>query len=585
MSVKPYSAAGEKVPRFRRKFFNSDDIITRIGTGSLGGKALGLAFIREELKSRVDLSKYPNLTLNIPTLAVIATDFFDSFMKLNNLYDIAYSDLPDDRIAHAFQNASLPAELNGDLRALISDVHKPLAIRSSSLLEDAIYEPFAGVYATKMIPNNDPDTDSRFRKLVEAIKFVYSSVFFREARDYIKVTKQSVENEKMAVIIQEVVGLRHWDRFYPDISGVARSYNFYPTSHAKPEDGVVDLALGLGKTIVDGGMAWNYSPAYPKSVPPYNSIGDLMDQTQNKFWAVNMGKPPEYDPVKETEYMVQGDLKDAEMDGTLQHVASTYVPERDRISPGVMGKGPRIINFAPILINNQFPLNNLVKDILKACEDATGTAVETEFAITIDSRDKSKPIRLGFLQVRPMVVSHARIEVSENELEGDNLLLASNKVLGNGALDYLQDIVYVKPDVFNAKNSPAITGQIEQLNRNLVSDGIPYLLIGFGRWGSSDPWLGINVNWGQISGAKVIVESTLPNMNVELSQGSHFFHNITSFQICYFSVRFDSKYKIRWDWLEQQKVVAETEYVKHVKLEKPLSVKVDGRSGRGVIYL
>jgi hypothetical protein len=583
MGAKAYSEAGAKVPRFKRQFFESGEVITRIGTGSLGGKALGLAFIKDTLTSKLNPSDYGNITINIPTLAVIATDFFDRFMQINDLYDIGLSDMPDDRIAHAFQNAELPPELNGDLRRLIADVRTPLAIRSSSLLEDAIYEPFAGVYGTKMIPNNQPDTDTRFSKLVEAIKFVYSSVFFSEARDYIRATKQSIESEKMAVIIQEVVGLKHWERYYPDISGVARSYNFYPTSHAKPEDGVVDLAVGLGKTIVDGGMAWTYSPAYPKSVPPYNSIGDLMKQTQTKFWAINMGKPPKYDPTRETEYMIEGNLKDAELDGSLDFAASTYIPERDRISPGIGPKGPRIVNFAPILQLNEIRLNNLIKDILRACEDAVGAAVETEFALTIDNKRKDRPVRLGFLQVRPMVVSDAEVKISDNELNSDDALVASENVLGNGIIDNIKDVVYVRPDAFNAKNTQLIVADIEKINRELVNSGTPYVLIGFGRWGSSDPWLGINVNWGQISGSKVIVESTLANMNVELSQGSHFFHNITSFQIPYFSVRFDGKYKINWDWLEKLNAETETEYVRHVKLEQPLNVKVDGRTGRGVI--
>lgn len=503
-------------------------------------------------------------------------------MHQNDLYDTGLSNIPDDRIAHAFQNAELPVELLGDLRTLISKVHSPLAIRSSSLLEDAIYEPFAGVYVTKMIPNNQPDTDTRFQKLVEAIKFVYSSVFFKDAKSYIGATKQSIENEKMAVIIQEVVGKRHWDRFYPHISGVARSYNFYPTGHANPEDGVVDLALGLGKTIVDGDRSWTYSPAFPKAVPPYNSIGDLLKETQTEFWTINMGRPPEYDPIKETEYMMKGNLKDAELDGTLDFLASTYVPDRDRISPGIGAKGPRLLNFAPILVNTQIPLNNLIKTLLKLCEDAVGTAVEIEFAITLDNRT-GLPARFGFLQVRPMVVSDEKVDVSMDELIGDNILAASENVLGNGIIDGIQDVVYVKPESFSAQNSPHIAMELENLNRKFISSGNPYLLIGFGRWGSSDPWLGINVNWGQISGAKVIVEATLPDMNVELSQGSHFFHNITSLKISYFSVHHEGKYKIKWGWLDRQNVVTEMNYVKHVKLESPLKIKVDGRSGRGVI--
>ncbi len=582
MDKRFYSAAGEKVAPFKRKFFDSEEVLTRIGRGSLGGKALGLAFIKDIIASKLNHDDYPDISVNIPTLTVIATDHFDTFIQQNDLYEIAHSDMPDDRIAHAFQKAQLPVELLGDLRMLISKVHSPLAIRSSSLLEDAIYEPFAGVYVTKMIPNNQPDIDTRFQKLVEAIKYVYSSVFFKDAKSYIGATKQSIANEKMAVIIQEVVGSRHWDRFYPHIAGVARSYNFYPSGHAKPEDGVVDLALGLGKTIVDGGVAWSYSPAFPKAVPPYNTIGDLLKDTQTKFWAINMGRPPEYDPIRETEYMVESNLKDAEFDGTLNYLASTYVPERDRISPGIGAKGPRLLNFASILSHNQIPLNNLIKTLLKLCEEAVGTAVETEFAITLDN-NKGLPARFGFLQVRPMVVSDAKIDVAAAELGADNVLVASEKVLGNGIVDSILDVVYVKPDSFTAKNNPRIAMELEGINRHLVNSGDPYLLIGFGRWGSSDPWLGINVNWGQISGAKVIVEATLPDMNVDLSQGSHFFHNITSFQICYFSVHHSGKYKIRWAWLDSQKTVTETNYVRHVRLAAPLMIRVDGRNGRGVI--
>jgi len=584
MKHETYSEAAKQVPRFKRKFFDSSDVIMRIGTGSLGGKALGLAFIKDIITTKFDSSEFPDIKVNIPTLAVIATDFFDDFMRENKLYEIATSDRPDDRIAHAFQNSELPAPLLGDLRALIAGVKTPLAIRSSSLLEDAIYEPFAGVYATKMIPNNQPDIDTRFQKLVEAIKFVYSSAFFKDAKSYIRATKQSIENEKMAVIIQEVVGLKHWERYYPHIAGVGRSYNFYPTGHAKPEHGVVDLALGLGKTIVDGGMAWSYSPTFPKSVPPFNSINDLLRQTQTTFWAINMEKITIYDPIKETEYMIEGKLKDAELDGTLQNLASTYIPNRDRIVPGTGPEGPRILNFAPILQMNDFPLNNLVKSLLQICEEAVGTAVEIEFALTLPTKT-NKEARFGFLQVRPMVVSDAKIDVSEDDLVDDNVLVASNNILGNGLVDDIQDIVYVKPDVFSAGNVPAIAMELEKMNRELVNTNTPYLLIGFGRWGSSDPWLGINVTWGQISGAKVIVEATLPNMNVELSQGSHFFHNITSFQICYFSVHHDSKYKIDWNWMEKQNTITESNYVKHIRFNNPLIVKVDGRTGRGVIQV
>jgi hypothetical protein len=386
----------------------------------------------------------------------------------------------------------------------------------------------------------------------------------------------------MAVIIQEVVGSRFNERFYPTLSGVARSYNFYPVGRAKPQEGVVDLALGLGKTIVDGGLVWSYSPVYPRVGPPVGSAGEMLKLSQTEFWAINMGRPPEYDPIKETEYLVKCSLADAEYDGSLKMVASTYQPQNDRIVTGIGADGPRVLNFAPILSAGIIPLNDLVKDLLEICREAVGSPVEMEFAMSIGTRG-DLPARFGFLQVRPMVVSTEEISITEEELEGSNVLAASDRALGNGSIDDLHDIVFVDPETFNAKDTPRIATELAKLNRRLLDDGCPYLLIGFGRWGSSDPWLGMPVEWGQISGARAIIEATLPNMNVELSQGSHFFHNITSFQILYFSVRFDGRHKVDWDWLKQQDVVGRTDHVCHVRVDRPLRVKVDGRSSRGVI--
>lgn len=584
MSEKRICVSIDKLVPFSRDFFGSKDVLTHIGSGSIGGKASGLAFIKDIISTHFKEQNFQGISIDIPRFTVIATDLFDRFMKRNDLSEIAYSDEPDDRIAHAFQNAELPAELVGSLWALISVVHTPLAVRSSSMLEDAMYEPFAGVYATKMIPNNQHDINKRFHKLVEAIKYVYASIYFKSAKDYIRVTGKSITDEKMAVIIQEVVGLRHNDRFYPDLSGVARSYNYYPMGRAKPEEGVVDLALGLGKTIVDGGLVWSYSPAYPRIAPPVSSPGELLKRSQRDFWAINMGKPPEYDPIRETEYLLKGTLSDAEIDGTLGQVASTYKPQDDRVVLGIGSKGPRIITFAPLLDMNTIPINSLLVKLTDLCEEAVGCDVEIEFAVTFDLAQNLSP-RFGFLQVRPMAVSQDRVEVSAEEMVGENILIAADKVLGNGTNEILQDIVYVKPDVFEAKNTRRIAAELAEINRNITSEGRNYILIGFGRFGSSDPWLGIPVEWGQISGVKVIVESTLPDMDVELSQGSHFFHNLISFKVFYFSVRHSGRYHINWEWLDKQKEVIETENVRHIKLSKPVDVKVDGRNGQGVIRL
>ncbi len=372
-------------------------------------------------------------------------------MARNELYDLAFDDMPDERMAHAFQRAALPAEILGDLRALISGVHSPLAMRSSSLLEDALHEPFAGVYATKMIPNNQHSPDVRFQKLVEAIKFIYASTYFGSAKDYLQATGREVGIEKMAVIIQEVVGRRHDERFYPHLSGVARSYNFYASGYAKPEDGVVHLALGLGKTIVDGGMSWMYSPARPKVNPPVGSPAELLKLTQTTFWAVNMGKPPAYDPVHETEYLVKAGLGEAERDGVLRYLASTFDPHSGRITPGVGQTGPRLLTFAPLLVWEEAPLNRLLKQLLVLSEQAYDAPVEIEFAMNLDEQKRSRH-RFGFLQARPMVVSSEQVEIDPADMTGEDVLLASASVLGNGVNDSIRDIVYVRPERFQGSS-------------------------------------------------------------------------------------------------------------------------------------
>lgn len=572
-----------ELPVFDRKFWDGTFRCTQIGSGSLGGKASGLAFIKDLLTEQINPALFPNVEINVPTMAVIATDCFDQFIAQNRLADLPFGEMPDARIANAFQKADLPMELLGDLRALTLQVKTPLAIRSSSLLEDALGRPFAGVYATKMIPNNQPDPDSRFRRLVEAIKFVYASTYFREGRDY-RTSGSGTTDEKMAIIIQEVVGLRRGERFYPDIAGVARSYNYYALDPARPEDGVVSLALGLGKTIVDGGFVWTFSPAYPQKPPPFASVDEMLDGTQRDFWAVNMGKPPAYDPVSETEYMVRANLSEAETDGVLDLLVSTYNSDRDRVVPGTGSAGPRILNFAPLLVQERFPLNDLVKALLAAAEKTLGAKVEIEFALTLQRPiGEPLPARLGFLQVRSTVVSDEVVNVTPEELTDARAIVASDMVIGNGTVHDIRDIVFVRPENFSPLSTRAVAQELESVNRELQQADRPYLLIGFGRWGSSHPSLGIPVDWSQISGARTIVEATLPEMNVELSQGSHFFHNLSSFRTNYFMVRHGGRFGINWDWLNRQQVVHETELIRHVRAATNLFVRADGRSRRGVI--
>jgi len=582
MKSNSYDPHHKSLPRFDRRFFNGDSSFTFMGSGSIGGKAVGLARAKGIIESSIGRKYNPDISIDIPTLTVISTEYFDFFMKQNDLYEIAYSDLPDDQIAGAFLKADLPVQVIGDLRALINQTRTPLAIRSSSMLEDAMFEPFASVYETKMIPNNQPETDYRFKRLAEAIKYIYASTFFRTAKNYMKATHHHTMDEKMAVIIQEVVGIRYDNRFYPNISGVAKSYNFYPAGNADPRDGVIDLAFGLGKTIVDEGKSWSYSPSSPKADPPYNSIDDLLDNSQRNFWAVNMGEPKSYNPISETEYLSRCDLSDGEYDGALKFIASTYSPQSDRIEMGLGSKGPRLVNFGPILKLRDIPLNDLLGDLLKTFEDAFGTQVEIEFAVNLD-RNNGVPARFGFLQVRPMVVSLDQVNLSPDELTSPNAIVASESVLGNGILDNIKDIVYIKPESFDTLKTIDIASQMAEFNSTLVDEKRPYLLIGFGRWGTSDPQAGIPVKFDQIAGARIIVESTLPNVDFPISQGSHFFHNITSFRIFYFSVKHSGPFNINWDWLKTVDAVRETEFIRHVRLQKPLLAKVDGINSRGVI--
>jgi hypothetical protein len=555
-----------------------------IGFGEVGGKARSLIDAGKILEELNSLGKYPDFEIDIPDFTVLRTGVFDEFMQMNNLYEIALSDADDSRIAHEFQKADLPFGILKELRELITKADKPLAIRSSSLLEDSKFEPFAGIYATKMLPNNQLDVDTRCRKLYESVKLIYASVFFKSPKDYMKATHNDIKEEKMAVIIQEVIGRRHGDRFYPDISGVARSYNFYPMGRSKPEEGVVNLAVGLGKTIVDGGLSWTYSPEDPEQSPPYGSVSEILKNTQTEFWHIRMSEPEEYDPINEAEFMMLENITEAEKDSALSFSAST-VSDSGRITPGIGSDGPRIVNFAPLLKLELLPINSVIKDLLKICSEKFETPVEIEFAMTADGEGYEASGRFGFLQVRPMVVSDDKIEITESEFSDDDNIVSTEYALGNGLSEDITDVVFVKPETFDAKNTKKIAVELDKFNTALTGNNRKYLLIGFGRWGSSDHWLGIPVNWGQISNVHTIVEAGLPNMNVELSQGSHFFHNMTSFGVNYLSVPAYYEYDINWDFLKKLKIVSESENVIHARSPSPLEIKVDGRTGKGIIRL
>jgi len=562
--------------RFDRNKLAADSSFAFLGNGEPGGKAAGLAFLKETLGGRFPGGSFRGLPVDIPRMTVLLTGVFEEFIAGNRLRLEELAELSDEQIARHFQRADLPVFLVGDLLALVSQARGPLAVRSSSLLEDALYEPVAGVYATKMVPNNQPGAEGRFRKLVEAIKLVYASTWFRRSRDYCRATGHGLERERMGVIIQELVGHRFHDRFYPSVSGVARSYNYYPLGACRREDGVAHLALGLGKTIVDGGLSWFCCPAYPRTPPPYSSLRDLAKNTQTQYWAVNLGQPAEYDPTKENEHLVRGDLREAEAEGSLGALCSTWDPASDRLVMGLSGEGPRILDFSPLLQGGVAPLPELIVELLGLAREKVQGEVEIEFALALDPQG-SRPTRFGFLQVRPMAVR--RRAASLDGIPPERILVQSAQVIGEGELAGIRHVVYVKPGAFAAEATAAIAGELSGVNARL--GGTPYVLIGFGRWGSADPWLGIPVIWSQISGARAIVEASLPQMSPEPSQGSHFFHNLSGLGIPYFTV--SDPRGIAWGQLERMPAVEDLDYVRHVESPEELRVLVDGSTGQGVI--
>ncbi len=552
-----------------------------IGDGKPGGKAAGLLRINRLIEEKIDRSLYPKLDIGIPKFVVLSTSVFDKFMERNVLTEKALVMESDNGIAHLFQKGVLPVEILGELRNFITEIKNPIAVRSSSMLEDSLEEPFAGVYGTKMVANNSPFADERYRILTEAVKFVYSSMYFKSTKQYFRAIKRDIREEKMAIVLQEVAGEKHYNRYYPDISGVARSFNYYPSGRSTPQQGVAQLAVGLGKTIVDDGISWNYSPAFPQVSPPFSGINELLKKTQTKFWAVNTGPVYIYDPVKETEFMIEAELEDADYDNTLAYSASTFDVQSNRVRMGVGYNGIRVINFSQLLQLDEFGFNGFLRDVLRICETESGCPVEIEFALT--HVKESGRMKFDFLQMRPMVVSSEVVNINEADMSSPDNLLASGKVLGNGFTDEVTDIVYVRKETFDVSKTAIIALEIEEINKRLRDKGCKALFIGFGRWGSTDKWLGIPVDWGQISSAKAIAEVMLPDFNVELSQGSHFFHNLISFRVSYFSIDETNGQGIDWGWLERQKSVEELKFVKHIKTDRPLKIFVDGRKGRGII--
>lgn len=573
------------VTPFQRENYDRYQDFTYIGDGDMGAKAVGLAIVKENLAKFCLDNETTRICVDIPRLTVITTSCFEWFMKENGLYEKIKEETDDEDIVRQFLAAKLPPSVLEDLKVLTGHYDLPLTVRPSGVLEDRLISPFAGVYKARMLPNNHPDATQRLEKLCEAIKFVYASVFFKDARLYFKSGCRKVTEEKLAIIIQEVVGERYEDRFYPNISGVASSYNYYPAGHARPSDGVVNLALGLGKAIIDGGAVWTYSPKYPEINPPFPSMNEMLEQTQLDFWAIDMTPGANQDVTAESGYLKRLSISDAEKDNTLGFIASTYDYDADRIDIGIGFRGSRVLDFAPLLKVDLLPVNQLVQRLLAFCEEANGAPVEIHFALTFDlSRERDHLARLGLLQVRSLASAGCSVDLDPAKWTRENSLAASHWVLGNGCVTCIKDVVYVKPEHFSLKNTEDIAIELDGINRRLVELETPYLLIGFGRWGTSDPWLGIPVGWKSISGARVIVESFIKGIHVEMSQGFHFYHKLCNLKLLYFCLEQKEALPVDFDWLNTQETMDETTYVRHVRLERPLSIQVDGRHRRGVIF-
>ncbi len=560
--------------------------ILSLGSGRVGGKASGLFLLEEALKERMADDAFP-MRVDVPGFSVIDTSYFRDFVSRNDLQPYAVEDVSDDRIANAFLRGSISPVLSGDLWRFISDAHEPVAVRSSSLLEDDLKSPLAGIYQTKMIPNNQPSDEIRFRKLMEAIKLVWASTYFAASKEYHAGLGTDLTDEAMAVVLQQIVGRRYSDRFYPVISGVGRSYNYYAFARSRPEDGVVMLALGLGKTVVDGDHCWSYNPEKPMIPPPFGSPAEMMKNTQNSFWCVNMGRTTDYNPLLETEYMLSCQLEDADYDNTLRLVASTYLPGSDRLVSGTGREGPRVVNFSPVLQDRILPLNETLREVMKMCQDSTGSPVEIEFAMRGPSKvgDEIRSASLSLLQVRPVTSMEDSVDLTDEDLDDPGVLAVSKKALGNGEIS-VSHVIFVKPETFKKSETRRIAGEIAAMNRIMSDSSQDYLLIGFGRWGSTDPWLGIPVRWGNISRARAIIEISGSAMRVELSQGSHFFHNLSSLGVAYLSVNEALDGPVRLDRILQMgDVVHESENVLCVRISEPARIRIDGKKGIGVFTL
>ncbi len=572
------------IAKFNRDSFDEYFSIVRIGEGSIGGKARGLAFLDSMINRNKLYHHFEGVDITIPKTVVIGTDFFDEFMEQNNLYSIALSDKPDDKeILDRFVNARLPEVLQQDLLTVLSKVRKPLAIRSSSLLEDSHYQPFAGIYNTYMVPYVASDIKKMLEMVVAGIKGVYASAFFKNSKAYMEATSNVIDEEKMSVVIQEVCGSSYGNRFYPTLSGVARSLDYYPIPPEVPEDGTASIALGLGKYIVEGGLALRFSPVHPKRVMQTATPQMALRETQKYFYALSLN-PEDFriDPDDGIN-IIKLPVREAEKDNSIRKIVSTFDLQNNVLRDGYQYDGKKLITFAPVLKHNLFPLAEILHKVLTLGQKEMDKPVEIEFVVDLNV-PKGKNIKFNLLQIRPIALKEESVNLDPQKTVKEKTLIISHSALGNGIVKNITDVVYVKPQTFDAARNGETAAMIGELNEKFLDEGRNYILIGPGRWGSSDPWLGVPVKWPQISAARLIVESGLENYRIDPSQGTHFFQNLTSFRVGYFTVNpfnNDGYYDIAF--LDSQPAVFENDVLRHVRFDKPLTIKIDGKKNFGIV--
>jgi len=574
------------ISKFNRETFDEYFTMSRIGEGSIGGKGRGLAFLDSLIKRNHLYHHFDKVDISIPKTVVLGTDIFDEFMEENQLYPIALADeVSDQEIFEHFLAATLPKGIHEDLMTIATLIDKPIAIRSSSLLEDSHYQPFAGIYSTYMLPLVLSDSKKMFKMLCDAIKAVYASAFYADSKAYMKATSNVIDEEKMAIVIQEVCGTNHQYRFYPTISGVARSLNYYPIPPEKPEDGIANLALGLGKYVVDGGQSLRFSPKYPKKILQTSNPQMALRETQKKFFALNC-KLKDFNFGKDdSSNLLELSIKVAQQDDTIKMISSTYDLHNNIIRDGYNYDGKKIITFTSILKHNTIPIAQIIEKVLKLGEQEMGLPVEIEFAIDLHKQEKDANYVFNLLQIRPIVGINETVHLDQSKINKSDSLIISQSALGNGIVKGIRDIVYIKPASFDKSKNNQTTDMIEAVNNKFLEEKKNYILIGPGRWGSSDPWLGIPVKWSQISAARLIVESGLENYRIDPSQGTHFFQNLTSFNVGYFTINpfiNDGFYNI--EMLDKQEAVFENEVIRHVRFKEEMTIIIDAKRNTGVVY-